>query len=98
MIFFWKKNPIIRLRLTTWNNVLSSPMTRNNPWRGKSIFEDESEDDEYVDGNRASTPETVSLLKLYKDLKHLSFPSKLLHSFHDLNYMSNQLNWSWFAW
>jgi len=59
--------------------VLSCAMTRNNKLGGKAIFEDEAEDDEYVDGSRATTPETVSLLKLYKDLS-LSFPSKLLLS------------------
>ncbi len=48
-------------------------MASNNTLGGKAIFEDEAEDDEYV-GSRASTPETVSLWKLYKDLKHLSFP------------------------
>ena len=55
-------------------------MARKNPLGGKAIVEDGAEDDEYVDGSRASTPETVSLLKFYKDLKHLSFPSKLLLS------------------
>ena len=35
-------------------------MASNNTLGGKTIFEDEAEDDEYV-GSRASTPETVSL-------------------------------------
>jgi hypothetical protein len=36
-------------------------MTHNNPSGGKAFFEDEADDDEYVDGSRASTPEPVSL-------------------------------------